>query len=259
MRHLLSPHITAFSTERGTVDAANPYSAFNVNAFYGDAPEHVHRCRQELCQRLGIGSRQLFIPRQVHGTKVLQIDSASSANDAAMLDGVDALITCAPGICLCVSTADCVPLFFHDARHEAIGIAHAGWRGTVQRIGARTLQQMHEAFGTEAADVACVIGPSIGPEAFEVGDEVYYAFASAAFPMQQIGIRRPATDDPNRQKWHIDLWQANAWQLTECDIRPEAIHTCGICTYTHHHRFFSARRLGLTSGRILNGIMKEEM
>lgn len=235
------------------VDNANPYSGFNANAFYGDAPEHVERCQSELCNHLGITREQLVIPRQVHSTKVLEIKDVPVRTQ--MLDGVDALITSQPGICICISTADCVPLFFHDARHQAIGIAHAGWRGTVQHIGKQTLDHMRQTFGTAAADIHCIIGPSIGPEAFEVGDEVYEAFADAHFPMDKIAFRRPASTHDGTHRWHIDLWQANAWQLTAAGIPQEQVAVCGICTYTHHQRFFSARRLGINSGRILNGII----
>ena len=242
-----------FSTERGKVDAANPYSGFNANAFYGDTPEHVEQCQQELCDGLGITKDKLIIPRQVHGTKVLEIKEEAVSN--AVLEGVDALISKTPGVCLCVSTADCVPVFFHDTRHDAIGIAHAGWRGTVQRISLLTFEHMRQAFGTEATDLHCVIGPSIGPEAFEVGDEVYEAFAEARFPMNRIAFRRPSSTQNGIDRWHIDRWQANAWQLTALGVPAANIHVCEICTFTHHQRFFSARRLGINSGRITNGIM----
>ena len=253
MQHRLAPHIKCFSTERGTVDVTNPYSGFNANPFYGDTSEHVDQCQQELCDSLGITSEKLIIPRQVHGTKVLDIKEENA--DLQSLEGIDALISKERGICLCVSTADCVPVFFHDIFHDAIGIAHAGWRGTVQQIVARTLDEMHHAFHTRATDINCVIGPSIGPEAFEVGDEVYEAFADADFPMERIAFQRPSSSRPGRQQWHIDLWEANSWLLTEYGIPPANIHICGVCTHTHHQRFFSARRLGINSGRITNGIM----
>ena len=141
----------------------------------------------------------------------------------------------------------------YDRVTGAIAAAHAGWRGTVARIGVQTLQAMQEAYGTKADDVACVVGPSIGPEAFEVGGEVYETFAEAGFPMDDIAYRHPET-----RKWHIDLWQANVWQLMQAGVQEEAIQVSGVCTYMNHARFFSARRLGINSGRMFTGIMINE-
>ena len=253
MQHRLAPHIKCFSTERGTVDVTNPYSGFNANPFYGDTLEHVDLCQQTLCDSLDIAREKLIMPRQVHDTKVLEIKDETA--DSPLLEGVDALISQVRGVCLCVSTADCVPVFFHDTRNDVIGIAHAGWRGTVQQIAVRTLDEMCHTFHTQATDINCVIGPSIGPEAFEVGDEVYQAFVDADFPMERIAFQRPSSAQDGTERWHINLWEANVWQLTIVGVPPSNIHVCGICTYTYHRRFFSARRLGISSGRITNGIM----
>ena len=99
--------------------------------------------------------------------------------------------------------------------------------------------------------VQCIVGPSIGPEAFEVGDEVYDAFQEAGFPMTDIAFRHQET-----QKWHIDLWRANAWQLEQEGIPTRSILVSGLCTYNNPSRFFSARRLGIKSGRMFTGIMR---
>jgi copper oxidase (laccase) domain-containing protein len=99
-----------------------------------------------------------------------------------------------------------------------------------------------------AADLKVVIGPSIGPDAFEVGDEVYEAFSQAGFDMNEIAFKRNG-------KWHIDLWQANALDLQQTGIARENIEIAGICTYQQHEDFFSARRLGIKSGRIYTGIV----
>ncbi len=121
---------------------------------------------------------------------------------------------------------------------------------------------MQDRYGTRPSDVRAVIGPSIGPDAFEVGDEVYDAFSSAHFPMEDIAFQAPAMnaaahshllDTPLR--WHIDLWRANAHDLLSVGVPAAAIHITSLCTYTLHDRFFSARRLGIHSGRIFTGIM----
>ena len=107
---------------------------------------------------------------------------------------------------------------------------------------------MEQNYGCQTSDIKAIIAPGISIEAFEVGDEVYDAFAAAAFPMERIARRMGA-------KWHIDLWEANRLQLLACGLRPENITLSGVCTYTSHDRFFSARRLGIESGRIFNGII----
>lgn len=247
MNYSLAEHIIAFSTERHCTDAASPYDGFNITLYCGDTAEHVRACRLQLCEQLGIPDNSLILPRQVHSAHIEEVTEESRGG---AFENTDALITRLRGVCIGVSTADCVPLLFHDSRTGAIAAAHAGWRGTVARIGVLTLQAMHNAYGTRPEDVACIVGPSISPEAFEVGEEVYEAFAQAGFPMSEIAFRHPKT-----QKWHIDLWRANVWQLTEAGIPASAIQVSGLCTYSNPSRFFSARRLGINSGRMFTGII----
>lgn len=250
MKYWNTEHIIAFSTERHCTDAAAPYDGFNVTHNCGDDPAHVNACRQKLCEELGIAEDHLIVPRQVHGVR---IEEVTEQNMGGTYEATDALMTQLSGVCIGVSTADCVPLLFHDTCTDAIAAAHAGWRGTVARIGVLTLRAMSDAYGTQPEDVQCIIGPSIGPEAFEVGEEVYDAFAEAGFPMNDIAFHHSET-----QKWHIDLWRANAWQLIQEGIPTQSIHVSGLCTYSNPSRFFSARRLGINSGRIFTGIMKRE-
>lgn len=248
MDYTLAPHIKAFSTERQCADADNPYDGFNITPYVADEPTHILKCREALCQQLHISDNQLILPHQTHGTRIVEINRT---NLAASLEDTDGVITALPNVCIGVSTADCVPLLMHDTQTGAIAAIHAGWRGTVANISVLALGAMHDAFGTLLKDVQCIIGPSIGPQAFEVGDEVYEAFSEAGFPMEHISRRM-------EKKWHINLWQANAHQLISAGLQPNAIQTAAICTYTHYDRFFSARRLGIRSGRIFNGIMRVE-
>lgn len=250
MTYFLAEHIIAFSTERHCTNAAALYDGFNITHYCGDEEEHVLDCRKQLGELLGIPECRIVVPRQVHS---VHIEEVTEENRVDLFGGTDALITKLEGVCIGVSTADCVPLLFHDTRTDAIAAAHAGWRGTVARIGVLTLKAMQDAYGTRPEDVACVVGPSIGPEAFEVGEEVYEAFAEAGFPMNDIAFRHPET-----RKWHIDLWQANAWQLLQAGVQEKGIQVSGLCTYTNNARFFSARRLGINSGRIFTGIMKKK-
>lgn len=237
------PAVRAFSTTRSGMEGTGQYAGFNLLHRGQPAPPHVRRNRERLCARLGIGEERLVIPQQTHGTRVAVV--ADGSEDLAATDG---LLTATPGLCIAVSTADCVPLLLADPRQRAVGAVHAGWRGTLGRIAAGAIARMEEAFGTRPADVEVVIGPSISPEAFEVGPEVYEAFRAAAFPMERISRQING-------RWHIDLWAANALTLAGAGVSPHRIRPTRICTYAHSDTFFSARRLGLEAGRTLNGIM----
>ena len=252
VRHLAhQPDVFCFSTTRQGGTSIGPYASMNCTPYTGDCPEHVARNQALLLEALPHRPRELVIPYQTHGTGILSIDDTYLASPAdqrrQLLQGIDATLTDQSGICLCVSTADCIPVLLYDPRHHAIAAIHAGWRGTVQSITSRTLQRMHTLYGTDGADLLACIGPGISLLAFEVGDEVYNAFRQAGFPMERIARKE--------SKWHIDLPEANRLQLLEFGVPPRAIEMCGICTYTRCDDFFSARRLGAQSGRILTGIL----
>lgn len=245
------PNISCFSTTRHGGYSEGEYASFNCNAYCGDKPEHVLRNREMLCRLLPSELVGLIIPHQTHSNCVRVIDhtyiNKCKEEQTAGLEGVDALVTGFPGYCLCVSTADCIPVLLYDDRNRVIAAIHAGWRGTVVRIVEKTLSIMAERYGTEGRNVTACIGPGISQKAFEVGDEVYEAFREAGFDMDLIG-RKEA-------KWHIDLWEANRQQLLAHGVKPENIEIAGICTYANNADFFSARRQGICSGRILSGIM----
>ena len=248
MNYTITPDIIAFSTERNCRRPEKPYDGFNITPYTGDETVHVASCREQLCQELGIPDDRLLLPYQVHGTRIQEV---TTDNLRATFKDTDGLITLLPNVCVGVSTADCVPILMHDMQTGAIAAIHAGWRGTVRRIGVLALGALFDAYGTRPENVQCIIGPSIGPDAFEVGAEVPEAFAAAGFPLNTIAFRLG-------NKWHIDLWQANIWQLQCAGIVATNIQCANLCTYTHHTRYFSARRLGINSGRIFTGIMRRE-
>ena len=255
---MLHAGATAFSTTRHGGCGSGAYGTFNCTPYTGDEPAVVLAHQDQLCHTLGVSAGHLIIPYQTHSSNVLTIDEdfmqLSADARHALLQEKDAIITSQPGVCLCISTADCVPVLLHDPVHGVVAAAHAGWRGTVGHIVAHTLQAMQDTYDTRPAEVYAIIGPCISLNAFEVGIEVYDAFADAGFDMAQI-----AQWYPEKEKYHIDLPMANRLQLMAAGISAEAIHDCAICTYTHHRDFFSARRLGIKSGRILNGIMLNEL
>lgn len=247
----LYPDIFCFSTTRHGGYSDGAYSSFNCNDYCGDDTENVGKNRTLLCSLMPQMPNNLIIPHQTHNTVVRKIDDAFLAKGITerkeVLEGVDALITDRKGECLCISTADCVPVLCYDRRRKAIAAIHAGWKGTVAHIVSKTLKAMAAEYGTRGEDITACIGPSISLSAFEVGDEVYDKFRNEGFDMEQIAVRQ--------DKWHIDLWKANRIQLEDFGVKPENIQTAGICTWTHNQDFFSARRQGIASGRILSGIM----
>ena len=246
--------VVAFSTTRHGGCGSGTYGTFNCTPYTGDELSVVLANQEKLCRLVGITAEQLIVPYQTHSCNVLAIDEVfmQLSGDArhAMLQEKDAVITNVPGMCLCVSTADCVPVLLYDAMHRVVAAIHAGWRGTVGKIVADTLQVMRERYGTQTADVHAIIGPCISLNAFEVGIEVYEAFEQAGYDMEQI-----ARWHPEKEKYHIDLPAANRLQLLAEGVTHDHIHDSAICTYTQYHDFFSARRLGIRSGRILNGIV----
>ena len=247
--------IVAFSTMRG--EGYGNYDGFNITDYCGDNEEHVRECRRWLCEELGIEDKRLIMPRQTHGDKTVAIDTAflQMGKDAQreLLYGVDAIMTDLPRICIGVSTADCIPVLLCDSRRGAVAAVHAGWRGTVARIACRTIEEMRSRYGSRANEIKAIIGPGISLDAFEVGDEVYETFRTNGFPMEKIAGLYPTADSD--RKWHIDLWEANRILLTGCGVLPQNIEIAGVCTFKSHNEFFSARRLGINSGRIFNGIL----
>jgi hypothetical protein len=137
---------------------------------------------------------------------------------------------------------------------RVVAAVHAGWKGTVLHISHAAIEAMKQEFGCAPADMKAVIGPSIGPDSFQVGEEVATHFKEAGFPMERIwSFQGPKGPKPMSGGHHIDLWKANAWLLEQAGIPPESLHVCGIDSYTTE-AYFSARREGVQCGRIINAI-----
>lgn len=251
--HDMAVGVRAFSTTRKGGCSQGNYGEFNINYYCGDKRECIEANRLSLCRLLGIETERLVYPHQVHGVEVRVVDEAFLALDqrqrAEVLEGVDAVMTRLPAVCIGVSTADCIPVLLYDMEQRAVCAIHAGWRGTVRRIVVQAVQTMAGTYGTRPSMLQAVIGPGISLEHFEVGEEVHEAFRVAGFDMAAVARRH--------DKWHIDLWEANRLLLMECGVCPDNIQTAGVCTYAHADQFFSARRLGIDSGRIFSGIMLE--
>ncbi len=233
--------VLAFSTTRQGGCSMGNYAAFNINRFCGDTEEHIAENRRKLAAEIGVRETAIVMPHQTHGKQVRKVD----APPTEIIEGVDAVMTDVKGLCVGVSTADCIPVLLYDAQHRAVAAVHAGWRGTVQRIVQETVYAMQDAYKTEPSQLKAVIGPGISLESFEVGDEVYQQFQEEQFEMGRIARKY--------EKWHIDLPLCNRLQLV--DLGVQDILITGICTYQAYETYFSARRLGIKSGRIYTGIV----
>jgi len=246
----MGPGVVAFSSTRKGGCSTGLHGGFNVNQYCGDNPGAVMQNREALCAELGIDGHRLVMPHQVHGTVIRQVAAdfllLPEAVQQMILEGVDAVMTDVPRVCIGVSTADCIPILLYDAEHRACCAVHAGWRGTAQSIAAKAVAAMQLTYGTHPATMQACIGPGISLEHFEVGDEVYRVFAENGFDMDRISRRY--------EKWHIDLWECNRMQLESAGMNPQNIHIAGVCTYSRAGEYFSARRLGQLSGRVFTGI-----
>ena len=247
----IAEKVSAFSSTRHGGASVGNYGAFNINRYCGDTPEAIAQNRELLCKKLGISDDHLVMPHQVHGTGITQIGRTffllKKELRPTVLDGVDALMTNVPNVCIGVSTADCIPIILYDAEHHAASVVHSGWRGTVANITGAAVESMKMAYHSRPEMLKAVIGPGISLKNFEVGDEVYAEFEKAAFPMDRIARKE--------EKWHIDLWESVRLQLENTGVKAGNIQLAGICTFDHVEDYFSARRLGIASGRIFTGII----
>lgn len=262
----LSDDVKAFSTTRhGGVSEGN-YASLNINEYCGDSKANTDANRLLLANELGIDANHIIMPHQTHGveSRIIGEEFATLPDGVKkmLLEGVDAVMTNIPGMCIGVSTADCIPVLLYDEEHHAAAAIHAGWRGTQARIVHKAVQEMRMAYQTDPTKLKAVIGPGISLDNFEVGDEVYADFEQAAFDMSTIAEKRikrnPNAEDPAKafeRKWHINLPLANIQMLTHNGVDEANIINTGICTFDNADNYFSARRLGIESGRIYTGII----
>lgn len=190
----------------------------------------------------------VWMPHQVHGTQIVVADEMEAAVDG------DAVISTRKGQWVGVRTADCVPVLLYDPTHGVVAAVHAGWRGTVKHIVRLTVEKMVSELSCSPESMLAMVGPSISPEAFEVGEEVAEAFVEAGrreCVLRQIWGPRGAQP---LAKPHVDLWQSNVMDLLEAGLELQNIDCTPWCTFEHWKLLFSARREGIGTGRIVSAI-----
>lgn len=232
--HEFLPGIKVVITTRGTNDGS-PYSGFNVCHYTGDDEARIAACRGRLCEMLGITPERLIVPRQTHSVNVVEIKSLPVAESS--IEGVDGVVTDLDNVAIGVSTADCVPVLLADDVAGIVGAAHAGWRGAVGGIVTKTVDAM-VSLGADREKIHAFIGPCIGPECFEVGEEV-----AARFPANCV-IRQCGSEKP-----HVDLRKYIVAELGRCGVPSGAVTLHPCCTKCNPSRYFSARAIGINSGR----------
>ena len=236
----------AFSTRRGGMSQGY-YASMNLGFKNGDDPQTVMNNFNRISQATGIYVGDMVFSDQVHGDRIVYVDQqyrGSGILKAPQLEAVDGLITDKKHVALVTFHADCVPLFFLDPVKEVIGLAHAGWKGTLLKIGRSMVTRFVRDFGSDPANILVGIGPSIGPCCFEVGADVYEPFGRA-FPRERGTIILPAATEEKR---YIDLWQANEAALLLSGVLKEHITTTDICTKCHPDYYHSHRHAGPKRG-----------
>ena len=216
----------------------------NLALHVGDDVEKVLRNRKAFAEAIGVDANRFTTCQQVHVSKVVQVTKelvGSGAKDFTnTIADTDALITNLSDVPLMLFYADCVPVLLADLETGAIGLAHAGWRGTVANIGAKTLAAMGEAFGTKPENVLAAIGPSIGACCYEVDD----------FVRDQASGYEEFFAPKGGGKYQLDLWGMNAKQLQEAGVPVEKITAAGICTNDNVELFCSYRAEQGKTGRM---------
>mgnify|MGYP004461327935 FL=1 len=228
-----------FSTRLGGV-SEGCLSSMNLSFTRGDDPEKVRENFRRMGMVIGFETKDLVLSDQTHTTNVrlvTEADRGKGFDRERDYTDVDGLITDTPGLMLVTIYADCVPLYFVDPVHKAVGLSHSGWKGTVHRMGKVTLERMKEAFGTRPEDVQAAIGPSICQDCYEVSEDVAQAFMDefADSMDEQLVYGK------DNGKYQLNLWRANERILLEAGILQEHLNMTNVCTCCNSELMFSHR------------------
>ncbi len=227
-----------FTTRYGGV-SEGMFSKLNLSFTRGDVKESVEENYRRIAEAMGVPYEKIVCSDQTHTTNVRVVTEADAGTGIIRpkdYTDVDGLITNVPEITLATFYADCVPLYFVDPVHHAIGLSHSGWRGTVARMGKCTLEAMRREYGTKAADVYCVIGPSICQDCYEVSEDVAVQFEEAF-----SGHESEILLNKGNGKYQLDLWKANEIVLLEAGVKPEHLAVTDVCTCCNPELLFSHR------------------
>ena len=219
--------VHGFSTCKGGV-SFSPYDSLNLGRNTDDEVVRVNKNWTQFCRAMSVLKENVALPQQVHGDRIIQVSHSGKYPET------DGLVTNVSRIALVVQVADCLPIYLYDPVREAIGLLHAGWKGTRLKIASKAVEQMILFFETQPRDLWAFFGPSIGPCCYEVSADVIHQFS-----------RKYITEG------RLDLWQCNLDQLVDTGVLPERVEMSRLCTVCHPEWFFSHRASGGTTGRMV--------
>ena len=238
----LTKHLV--TTRLGGVSRGD-YAAMNLSFTRGDDPEHVQENYRRIGAVLGCRPENMVASHQTHTVNIRHVTAADCGKGITLprdYEDIDGLITDESGIALVTYFADCVPLFLLDPVHRAIGLAHSGWRGTVQRMGGHMVDAMGKAFGSRPSEMIAAVGPSICQKCYEVSEEVAEQFRRLFQGGENCGL--VLEQGRERGKYQLDLWRANQLILEEAGILRQNISVTDICTCHNSDYLFSHRASG---------------
>jgi YfiH family protein len=263
--------VHAFSTRRGGVSRCYGGGALNLGFTQQDSRAAVERNRELFLKELGVGKARKSWPlvslRQIHSDLIHRVDRTPEHTLAG-----DGLVTDTPGLMVAVQTADCLPIVLTDRKRRAVGVFHAGWRGTVKRIVQKGVGEMRKHFGSDPRNLVAAIGPGVRGCCYDVGEEVrtkfemQFAYAGSLF-------REVKESDPVREKYpllfltarapghselpvklFLDLVEANRRQLLDAGVLAKNIDVIGLCTACHTDSLFSYRAEKGVTGRLMAAV-----
>ena len=236
--------VHGFSTRLGGV-SEGIYASMNLSFTRGDEDAAVHENYRRFAAALGFSEKDIVTSDQTHTANVRIITEEDRGNGITKprpYTDVDGMITNVRGLVLATFYADCVPLYFVDPVHHAIGCSHSGWRGTVGEMGKKTVEAMREAYGSRPEDIFAAIGPSICQDCYEVGKDVAEPFEKlfSQERYQDVSLKNILTEKVNG-KYQLDLWRANEAILLGAGILKEHLSMTDICTCCNPSYLFSHR------------------
>ncbi len=227
----------AFSTRLGGV-SKNEYKSMNLGYKDKAEAENTEENYNIFCEALGYDKSLMVRSKQIHGTNIEVITEKNISENKMRFDDADGFVTNVPGVVLKTLHADCGSIYMIDPKNRVIGIAHAGWRGTVKKISKKLLEKFIDVYGSNPEDVVCALGPCIGSCCFEVGRDVAGEFKKLNLNGDYI---KPGKE---KDKFNIDLQKVNAEILQDSGILPQNIIFCDICSCCNKDWLFSHRATG---------------
>ena len=240
--------VSAFCTRRGGA-SQDEYKSLNMSFREGDEEFRVLSNWDRLATAFAIPMEQFLVVNQVHGDSIFVIKPHGSYFSSREELNYDAIVTTRANLAICIKTADCAPVFIEDKVKKVIAVVHAGWKGTVLEISAKVIRLMQNQYGSLPENILAAIGPSIGKCCYEVDQATADAFRQ--HKNHELFLQQGKKKD----KWKLDLAEANRLQILEAGVPENNIEVSGYCTTCNQDMFFSHRGSGGITGRQINFMM----